>query len=265
MIKVRTDRRFVDAMRLARAWPRRTKALRRGVAFEAAKRTQAALLEKIPVGPEWDEYRESLDVVEVAGDIPDSFALRSKAREREMQRESDTTLLFVRSRKRLKRPDPGVLVLQKYNPWTSDTLPFEPKSTDAVVIARKASAGDVLKVSKRRRREQFKWRAELSREGVATNRRSTKPSKVVSDIVNSAVQLEFGLGMDPKPHWRPALSELRDRVPKRLGRNPKITKLFSDPSFNGWKRWEGIETQEKIRPSDARKFMGFQRKLGIKT
>jgi hypothetical protein len=232
-------------------------------------KTKAGLLERLPNNPDYESYRNSLDVVEVTvGGENYVYALRSNpAYKKTTKIDAPNTLLYVRSRPRLTKPDPAVQILEKYNPWTMDTLPFTPKSTKATIISKKVAEATVGKIRKSRRRDEYKWRPELLSVGQAVTSSRTsriKTPSAVPDIGYAAFRLEFGIGEKPIPHWRPTLQDLKTSGIKKMTRSPKIKMLFTNPSFTGWKRWEKIHTASKIRPSEARKFLPFQRKLGIR-
>jgi hypothetical protein len=148
-----------------------------------------------------------------------------------------------------------------------DTLPFTPPNTKAIIISKKVAENTVLKIKKARRKDEYKWKPALLKVGKAvTSSRNAriKTPDTVSDIGHAAFSLEFGIGVQPSPHWRPTLQELKTSGIKKMTRSPKIKMLFTNPSFTGWKRWEKIHTATKIRPGEARKFVPFQRKLGIR-
>ena len=269
MFTVKGDKSFKMILKVSKEWPKRTSALRKRLAYEAAMKTRAGLLEKIPSGPQWKAYRESLIVSEVTtGGDTHAYAVRSNPASRAVSEvDAPFTVLYVRVKPRTKKPKESIQILEKYNPWTLDTLPFTPESTDALIIQRKSTERMVGQVKMARRKDRHKWRAELS--GVGVRVQTVRPAqkktpRVVSDVAHEAFRLEFGLGVKPEPHWRPTLNDLKTVGVRRIARNPKIRMLFTNPSFTGWKRWEKIQTASKIRPGETRKFVPFQRKLGIR-
>lgn len=270
MIFVEADKNFDSFRRVARSWARRTRALRNRVAYESAVRTRATLMETIPTGREWNEYRDSLDIAEVQGlgMGEAAYTLRSRIQARGVDTlKEESTILYVRVNRQMRVVRPSIEILEKYNPWTVDTIPFYPPSTVAKILSRETTKLTTGKVRKRRIKDRRLWQTELSQVGVRVQNRPAKKdtAKAISDVAYSAFKLEFGLGVKPHPHWRPALKNLQVAVPRRLSNNPKIRRLFTDPSFTGWKRWEKIQTPTRILPSEARKYIPFQRKLGIRT
>ena len=266
---VKGDKAFYNTVAVSASWVRRTRALRKRLSYEAAMKTKAGLLERLPTGKAYNPYRDSLVVVEVAvGGNDYAYAVRSNPEAKKVDKvDVSNTLLYVRSRSRLTKPDPAVQVLEKYGPWTMDTLPFTPMSTKATIVSKRVAEATVLKIRKARRKDEYKWRPELLSVGKAVaparSARIKLPS-AVPDVGYAAFRMEFGIGEKPIPHWRPTLQELKTTGIKKMARNPKIKMLFTNPSFTGWKRWEKIHTASKIRPGEARKFVPFQRKLGIR-
>jgi hypothetical protein len=230
-------------------------------------KTRAGLIEKIPVGPAYSNYRDSLQVSEVTvGSEGDVFAIRSNPTAvGSTELDAPNTLIYVRGKARMSKPDPAVQILEQYNPWTLDTLPFTPKTTVATIVSKKVAENTVSKIRKSRRKDRYKWAPALTNAGIRVGPLGKiKTPKTVPDMGYAAFQLEFGLGVKPAPHWRPTLKDLITTAPKKMARSPKIKMLFTNPSFTGWKRWEKIQGASKIRPSEARKFVPFQRKLGIR-
>lgn len=269
MIKITPNKTFREILKVGKQWPERTAALRRATAYEAARKTQAGLLEKIPSGKEWDSYREALTVSEVAlGGAADAFALRAVPRARELDKsDEDSAVIYVRANKMMQSADPKVQVLEKYGPWTLDTIPYTPTSKQAKVFFRQADKSTVAKVRRKVVQDRRLWRKELNALGVRVP--LVRPSQVnlpkaVPEMAYAAFNLEFGRGVKPEPHWRPTLRELTTAGMKRLSRNPKVLRLFTQPAFTGWTRWQGINTSVTLRPSQARKYIPFQRKLGVK-
>ena len=264
--KGRTNR---AARKLASEWKDRTKALKRNIAFRTAEKVQATLMENIPKGDDWNAYRASLEVVEVTGlgDEAVSFAVRANPRSRTVRNvDAPDTVLYIRSRRNLKRIKPEVQILEKYNPWTLQTLPFIPDRSDAMVISRKVKEREVEKIQRKRIADRKLWRAELSKVGKRVpivRPESTRVAKTVPDVAFEAFRLEFGIGRKPEPHWRPGLrNAIRDGL-QELKRDPRIRGSMIRPSFTLWKSWEKIRTKSTVRTSQARDYVPFQKKLGI--
>lgn len=257
--------------RLAKEWPRRTKGVRRLVAFRAAEKVRGALLEKIPRNG-WSEYREALKVSRVTGDLggANAFSVYADPKARKVREvDEPKTLLYIRSRRRLKRVKPEIQVLEKYSPWTLETLPFTPKRSDAQLVSRTVTKREVKKVTKARLRDRKQWRHELLRAGVPLPKPRLGAEgavpKVVPDVAFEAMRLEFGFGVKGVPHWRPAIRSLMGPGVAEFRRDPQIRGAFTKAGFTDWRSWVKIDTSTRIRVEDARKFLPFQKKLGIRS
>lgn len=271
LFSVAPTRAARSSRNLVREWPRRTKGVRRLVAFRAAQMVRESLLEKIPRDG-WGEYREALKVARVTGDLggADAFSVYADPKARKVREvDEPKTLLYIRSRRRLKRVKPEIQVLEKYSPWTLETLPFTPKRSDAQLVSRTVTKREVKKVTKARLKDRKLWRHELLRVGVVLP--STRPGardrvpKVVPDVAFEAMRLEFGFGVKGVPHWRPAVRGLVGSGLGRLRRDPQIRGAFTKAGFTEWRSWVKIDTSTRIRAGDARNFLPFQKKLGIRS
>lgn len=270
-ISVRPDRNAIQARKLVSEWPKRTKGLVRFVAHWAAKRAYDNIQQKVPSGPEWAAYRESLKLASVKGDLEgaSAFTVLADPKAREVREvDGPKVLLYIRSRRRLKRVKPEIEILEKYSPWTLQTLPFSPKRSDAQVISRTVTEREVKKVTKARMRDRKQWRFELLRAGSPVSKDrvpDTRPPQATPDVAFEAMRLEFGLGVKAAPHWRPAISDVVRAGVTSLQQDPAIQAAFTKPSFTDWQSWEKIDTTTSISSGDARKFLPFQEKLGIRS
>jgi hypothetical protein len=170
----------------------------------------------------------------------------------------------------MRHVPPAIEVLERYNPWTIDTLPFQPERSEAMIISRKVDRREADRVSKLRKRDTPQWRAELDRAGVRNIKkdRQIKPPKSVKtipDVAFEALRLEFGLGgVKGHAHWRPAILRLVHGGVKHEVRHKKdYAKTLTSLKFRGWKKWP-TRTRHKIRIAEAQKYVPFQKKLGIR-
>lgn len=250
-------------------WKGRTRAMRRFIAHSIAEKAHESLLDKIPKSPSWNAYRTSLQVAEVPGQ-PDAdvFLVRANPRSRTVRDvDAEDTLLYIRSRQRLRRAKPKIQILQKYNPWTLQTLPFTPDRSDAMIISRKVTPREFKSVQRARTKDQMMWRKELQGVGIKVPKvrpDKRKSAKTLPDVAHAAFRLEFGIGEQPAPHWRPTIQFVQRQGIKDLKRDRKLSATMIRPSFTLWKSWAKIKARTKVRVSVARKFMPFQKKLGIR-
>jgi hypothetical protein len=257
--------------RFVSEWPARTRALRGYLSFLAANYVLHAMLERIPKKEEWKAYRMALRVYKVTGaDAVDAvYSIRVDLRHRAVRKvDPPKSILFVKVPKKMRTPKREIVLLEKYNPWTYDTIPFVPSKADAVVIVRRVATREAVRVAKEKVRVLKKIRVEMARVG----KRMRKASKVhvskrasnIPDVVFEALKLEFGLGGAAKPHWRPAIRDLIGPGLRRIKRTkPDLSKALLAESFTGWKKWPP-RTRRSLRHADAKLFIPFQKKLNIR-
>ena len=271
LFQIAPTKRALRVKTLTKEWPKRTRGVRRLIAFQSAEQVKTSLLERIP-RKGWDEYREALRVSRVSGDLgkADAFSVYVDPKARQVREvDEPKTLLYIRSRRRLRRAKPEIEILEKYSPWTLDTIPFTPKRADAQLVSRTATKREVRKVARARIKDRKQWRYELLKAGVPLPKPrlggKTKLPKVVPDVAFAAMRLEFGFGVKGVPHWRPAVQDLMSSGVASFRRDPMIRGAFLKPSFTEWRSWVKIDTSTRIRVGDARKFLPFQKKLGIRS
>ncbi len=241
--------------------------------YLAAKYVHQKILEIIPNTEDWDSYRSSLEVVKVTGlgEGLTAHALRSAPRSRKVKTSDvNRTLLYIQPKRRLRRVKPEIKILEKYSPWTIPTIPFLPSHSQAVIVSRKVSKFQIGKVSKARKKDQTEWKKELVKVGRAGLGGASKvdlSSRVtaVPDVSYDGVRLEFGYrGSHAIPHWRPSIRSLISSGIRTLFRTDRrIVQALTDLKFKTWKRWPPSVSQT-IGPAEAKKYVPFQKKLGIR-
>jgi hypothetical protein len=167
-------------------------------------------------------------------------------------------------------PSSKVAILEKYNPWTYDTLPFTPDPKDGFLSTKKSRPDQVRKTAALRMRQKPKWMKELQKVGVRKidKANAIKLPKSVSklpDAALDALKLEFGLGgQKPKPSWRLGFSHLARQGFKSFVKEKKLLAYpLTRPSFNMWKHWPP-KTKHAISTLQAQKFKNFQKKVAYK-
>jgi hypothetical protein len=267
-IDIELDAQGKRTLQMVQQLPKRLTFLRKWVPYLMAKETLEAVLDNLPTSKETKTYRDSLRVVRVAGG--DEYAIQADMTHAGVE-EVDTarTVVYVRVRKRrMAGAPPQIAILQKYSPWTLDTIPFVPSQKEARVVSRKVGAAEVKAVAEQRREDEQKWRAELARVGSKTSKKNKlplpkTPGHPIPDVAFQAIRQEFGLGgVKAQPHWRPAIRETVTRVTRTLQRRPAVVRLLTQPGASDWSRW--IPRLPIIRPAETRKFVGFQDRLKIR-
>jgi hypothetical protein len=260
-----------DPERLFREWGERSRKLRSQFTYLATEYLLANLTGRIPSDPAYAIYRRGLEVVQVpVGADEDAFAVRVNPKAKRVTKLDGRRMLFyVRPRKRGRKTLPEIEVLASFSPWTLDTLPFRPSPKQASLISRKVAKREVLRVSEQLRRRRPEWSRALNELGVRGIRRdqdlvAPRGLEALPDIALDAVKLEFGLGTTKaKAHWRPALLWLQKRgLREMLKREKDLKSTLIKSEFQRWQKWP--KRIKKIKASDAKSFIGFQKRLGIR-
>jgi len=251
----------------------RAKAMHRMVSYAAAQEVFEQILQGIPGGATYKELRRALRVSEVGGTkkgTESAFVVHAPVKSRRVKKvDVGKTLLFVRAKKRLSRPDPAIKLLEDTSPWTADTIPFWPSKKEAVVVQKKASKREVDNTAKAKKSSLIGVRNQLREMGRKVKKKKVgepghigRKSKAVPDVGMLALELEFGgEGKRAKPIWRNALRGLKASGVGRLpDRYKVIREAWFNPNSKRWKRWPA--RMDKIGKNEAAKYKGFQKRLG---
>lgn len=269
---LKMNRKTKRAFQMISQLPRRMAVLYRVVPLIAARQVQTDVVAALPPDKEWRGYRDGLETVRISGTKREpAYAVQLSSKRAGTQRvrkiDAASTVIYVRSKRRLAKASEAVRVLERNNPWTLDTLPFSPSGKEARLISKKVSKQAAARVARRLKRDKPFWSAELQRAGkkeVRKDRRLTRAAsaKPRPEAAFPAIGLEFGIGRVARPHWRPAILPFT-RNPTRaiLKAAPDLPNLL-DPSYRAWKRW-GPRVKVTISKADAKKFTPFQTKLGL--
>ncbi len=255
-------------LRMIRDWPKRAKAVQSEFTHDAAEDVRKGILAKLPTGAEYRDYRKNLQVGSVAG-MPSGQAahiLYVPHKVKSVKKiDAKNTLLYVYPKGGMKRPSPQAEVLAKFGPWPVDLLPYRPPASEARLISRRVSEGEITAIRQRLVRKRSVWSRALSEAGSKKkNIRIDKKLKTIPDIAFSALRLEFGMGGKPRAHWRPSILDLaRNTIPKGAKKKNKFDKAMADPLNTDWLGWPS-RTKSRIRVKDLTDFKGFQDRLGLK-
>ncbi len=167
-------------------------------------------------------------------------------------------VLYVTPKARGRTPaDPAVLVLERYNPWTMETLPFEPDRKVAAIMSRRITEREVKIIEGYRTKDRkSQVDAELRDLGVKLQRpHPTLLSRKVSrDLMFEIIRAEYGLvGEQHVAHIRPSLRKIQASVEPALWRwwTKRLVAL-------GERRWQRPIRKAKGRPSFAKKVRPLQ-------
>lgn len=264
-----------DLPKLLREWPERTTALRAQTAYLSTERVFNDIQQRIPSSQEYTTYRKALRFGRVAGTSEEepAFAIYADPKARRVKRlDRNKVLLYVKvKRKRRLRIPPEILILEKFNPWTVDTLPFSPDKRWALTITRKAGARVVDSIAAKKKFQRSKIRKMLFKAGVRKLKKDNDlkvPKQITGlpDVALEAIRAEFGLGKRAIPHWRPAIlglvhGGLRSMLKTATGK--ELISAFTESDFQNWRKWP-TRTTRHLKFAEARKYQGFQKRLGLR-
>jgi hypothetical protein len=268
-----TSKKIPDLKKFMSELPERTEALRGYLPMLSAKYVLKEILERIPKRDEWKTYRQALMVSEVLGAGSKVFAVHVDQKHRKVKKvDPPKTILYVKAKRgAMRRPKPEIALLEQYNPWTYDTIPFVPDKREATVIIKKADLRQVQKVEQTKKRKHLKRvRVELARMGRREVKKKDKlkvPKNMtkVPTVIFEALKLEFGLGPGKsRPHWAPSIRLLLRSGLRQFRRSiPQLTWALTRADFRGWRKWPP-KTRRQVRMGDAKRYLGFQKRLGIR-
>ena len=174
-----------------------------------------------------------IDGFTVFGVLPPGWAFSQRLRSVDVQR----TVLYVRPKVIRGESEPAAVVLARRNPWTMDTLPYEPNRREASLLARQVSEREVRKIEQQRTRERNEVVAELKDLGkpIRPKAQVTLTRRVTRDLFFEICRAEFGVETTPSPHWRPATQALT-RVVLQKKLKELLGELFDpDSTLKGYR------------------------------
>jgi hypothetical protein len=227
------------------------------------------LLDRIPKQDEYKSYRRSLSVVALSG-VESGFAVQARTGKQRVEKvDVFRTVLYIRARRRLGKVDPKAEVLERYNPWTPDTLPFVPDRKTALTISRRVSRKESRTIAAKRNGQRRKWRKELQGVGVRSLKKTTvvelpKKLEALPDVAFEALRLEFGLGgIKAKPHWRTTIRRFKlIGIRNMVREHPDMLKALTKLGFDQWQKWP--PSTKRVSRGAVQSFVSFQEILGIK-
>jgi len=187
---------------------------------------------KAPVIDGYD-YAKDLVVVGVEGTDMDAVAIVLKSTTRKLiKREAKDSILYL---KPVEGSPRWVYVLMKYNPWPASLLPVGIAKSDAMVIRRKVSSGEIGKLSARIMSVSSTIESEMSRAGMPIKLErndNVTVDNMHDDILFSIQRKEYGIKDGVAAHWRPALHALKGEFFNFQKRYVKYVQTGSLTAFN---------------------------------
>jgi hypothetical protein len=222
---------------------------------------QEQLYNAIP--KDYTDLRNSLEVAYYSGGKDPVYVVHAPMRARPLEdQEHERTIIYVEPTRSYMKPSKRVSILQKFGPWTVDTLPFNPDPKEGRLVRMAVPAKDVVKTRKLRKRDRPRWRRQLVEAGVRLKRVDWASLKFVNASVHDSMALEFGVGASSAPHWRPAVKWAKSGAPMALfRRDNKMHRAMWDPTYLGWQRWRAPAA--RVTTSQLRQYHVFEKRLGI--
>ena len=241
----------------------RFQALQRFIVWSAAKMMREEVVSRIPRAPEYAAYRKSLEVVRSGPPSNPVFSLFGRSKARPVEAKHD--VILFRPRLVRGRVEDSVAVLIAHQPWTTDTLPFEPPKKLATMLVRRVTRDEVLRVAKLREADRPEWTRQLRALGVksAPKKADTEEASAVPDLAYTALRLEFGLGRTKAvAHWRPTIRSVKDRV-EALFTSAEVASGLTDwQDETTWRRWSRAGSDlEMLTEADVSETEVFQSKV----
>lgn len=249
----------------------RAASLHRIVSYLAAKDALEMIQDGIPSGAEYKNLKNSLRLSEigVGGSNRSAFAVHAPVKSKRVRKvDVPRTVIYVRAKKRLTRPDPAVQLLEDKGPWTADTIPFWPSSKEATVVQRKVTKKEADRVATEQLPKIDGIRAELLEMGKRIKKKKPgdagsikRNGKAIPDIAMQALDMEFGGGGGKSsPVFRKMIQSITKNTRRMSSRHRIIKDAMLNPNSKRYKSF--VPKGKKIGKGEAVKFMGFQKRLG---
>lgn len=238
----------------------RTRAVMRYVTEASARTMLTETTSRVPSGPTYNSYKKSLKLVQIADQNP-VFAVYGDSPEATVVDKSRDILIF-RERNTGRRRDKGLEVLLRYQPWTADTLPYQPPSNQVEMRTRRVSEREVELVRKNIEAKRRDWTEDFARARVkVSSGNAVTDQKASSDLAYTALRLEYGLGGSRAvAHWRPALVAVKTQVERMFRRDDLLGRAMADWRYTGWKKWRSLSA-ELLPATVLDSIEPFQRKI----
>lgn len=224
------------------------------VAFDVLKLVQSAAPRDIEGYPDMLRVRDlpSRQGWELTAILPPGWAGSQRLRSVDVKR----TVLYVRPKvKGGVVVEPATVVLERNNPWTMDTLPYEPSRFEASMLSRRVTEREARQIESVRRQDLPAIRAELKGLGVQLR----PPAKVLlsrrvtRDIAFEVLRYEFGIAPIPgRAHWKPAIRMVPNTITKRTLKS--LESWLSKPSDMGYQSAEDLPYEKGSVVKRLRRF-----------
>lgn len=257
-LNIREMRGNKHVWKLLEQWPERIEAITTAMPQIVARQILAEIQATAPTGIA--KYPDMLGVYELPREKgwaqaavappPSVFYQRIPASE------YVRTILYVEPKVVAGVSDESAVVLSRENPWTANTLPFEPSQEIARVVTRQVKTLEVERREMELKKALPKVKAELKELGVAIRQKSQPiKRKVIRDYAFEIIRREFSIPpVTGKAHWRPALRKISTEFAPRAF--DELYEWFADPANREWKSSAG--SAPPMKGSVAKRIARFQ-------
>lgn len=181
------------------------------------------LAPEIDMGDEGFEYKEHLKVALVSGEVDGMDAVAiffDNAKVKLSSENMDQKVLYFQA---TERSPEWVNVLMVYGPWPATMVPVPFDNMDAKVVSRNAREDEIKALAGRLYVKRGDIETDLRRAGATKVTIDKTPHGagivVHEDVGYNVLRAEFGFdGESQKAHWRPALKEVKGKVPDLMKR-----------------------------------------------
>jgi hypothetical protein len=244
--------------------------------YEGAKFVQSYVLARIPRSEEYAGYRKALRIAKVTGLPAETPAwcayidIRlAGGRAVDPKRTSITVVAKKRRADSEKQPRrTPVSVLEKFGPWTYETIPYLPSKAEADVTFQRVTKVEADRIAKQNKRTRSLWTRALARAG-RTN--PDTPAKVktsdandskMTDMERKAIDLEFGLGGGaPVPAWKIAAATFqRTQLGTIAQRDRVVQGALVEAEVERWRNYPPAR-EGTVPLSTVDKFLPFSEKI----
>lgn len=210
-------------------------------------------------------YKKRMIVAEIRDRAPRAWwAIVAKAETLQEGEYSDkASILYVERRYPALETDedPVSQILEKYGPWTVNTIPFVPSQRQALVVLKTVSVERVKQVENGNFADAQSITGLMRHYGIPFETRFNvrKKLRVIRDLEDLALRLEFGQEPGGKAHWRPSVKFGKRGAVRMLRSDKDLIRSMTDPNFNKHKRF--IHSKYKLNPNELQMLQDFQKKI----
>lgn len=245
----------------------RAEAFERFVVSEIAEAAHEQIVSRAPQDKDLPgDYKHALEVVKVDGRDA-SYAIVYRGNPVVVSDyDPEKTVLYIQFNG--SKGDPKVrelfAALMRFQPFTMDTMPLDVPRDTGFVVARVVTKAEVTLVRKRVNQQKNAIVRVVSTKGdgvTSAKAFNHNTALLYSDLAFQVLRKELGIGLAKKPHWRPALLNVRSDASliKNMMMSDESLRLWNDPSFQGFLKMGILKTT--VSESSVEDLDDFQEKI----